>query len=76
MTTQDYLQSLGACTPALDYVGTHTLQEAWDICERPDYMWWLLDNTAPSNTTPPSVVEYSTDCDYIRANYTCPEVPE
>lgn len=35
------LKKLGACKEAVEWVGDKTLEEAWNICERADWMVWL-----------------------------------
>ena len=38
-------KKLSACADACAYADTHaTLQDAWDACERGDWMAWLLDH--------------------------------
>ena len=38
-----YLKSSGACKEAIDYADQYDyLQEAWDNCERGEWMMWLL----------------------------------
>ena len=37
-----YLKKLGACSVAVDWAKQYdSLQEAWDVCERGDWMLWL-----------------------------------
>jgi len=35
------LKTLNACDPALEWVGDKSLHEAWNTCERGDWMLWL-----------------------------------
>ena len=42
MTFQEKLIKMDACEPAVEWVGSKTLREAWDTCERADWMLWLL----------------------------------
>lgn len=82
--TQKYLESLDACAEAREWVGERSLQEAWDVCERVDWMRWLLRAPilAEYNAT---FAEYSArlanvftcaSCDKVRARFACPEVPQ
>lgn len=49
----DYLQSLGACQEAVNYArGFDSLQAAWDVCERGDWMMWLVARTMDRNDEP------------------------
>ena len=45
-TFAEYLDSIGACEEAVEWVGTKTAQEAWDTAERADWLLWLLAKTA------------------------------
>jgi hypothetical protein len=38
----DELKMLGACREAVAWVGDMRLAEAWAVCERPDWMAWLV----------------------------------
>jgi hypothetical protein len=43
----DVLKKLDACPVALEWVGQHPdldMQGLWEICERPEWMFWLLRN--------------------------------
>jgi hypothetical protein len=42
MKFRDYLESIGACAPARDWVDEKTLTVAWATCEDPGWMLWLL----------------------------------
>lgn len=35
---KSYLQSQGACSEAIAFVGDQTLQQAWNTATRPDWM--------------------------------------
>jgi hypothetical protein len=37
---QDSLKALKACRRAVDWVGDRTASQAWDECERGDWMLW------------------------------------
>ena len=40
------LKHAGACREAVEWAKPYaTLQEAWDACERPDWMLWLCEDT-------------------------------
>lgn len=46
-TLADKLWSAGACGGAGDWVRTQkSPQQAWDDCREPDWMYWLVINTA------------------------------
>ena len=39
----EYLHSLGACDDAIKFADKHlSLKSAWEVCQRPDWMLWLL----------------------------------
>lgn len=41
------LQDLNACSEAIVWAGTYpSMQVAWDVCERVDWMIWLLSKTS------------------------------
>lgn len=40
--TGDDLRAMGACQAALDWLGDRTVEEAWLVCRRWDWMLWLL----------------------------------
>jgi hypothetical protein len=40
MKFQDSLKALNACRKAVDWVGERTARQAWDECERGDWMLW------------------------------------
>lgn len=47
MNYTDQLIELRACSDAVTWLRERnfaTLQEAWDACERSDWMWWLIRN--------------------------------
>lgn len=42
----DKLRELDACDPAISWASQYpTAQQAWEACERPDWMIWLIDET-------------------------------
>jgi len=43
-TFRGLLEDLQACQPAIDWVGKKSLKTAWNTCQEPEWMWWLLDN--------------------------------
>ena len=46
MNDVQQLQRMNACSSAIDFVKNFpTLQAAWNLCERPDWMFWLLART-------------------------------
>jgi len=41
MNFQEYLESLSACPAARQWAGERTAEQAWDQCERADWLlWW------------------------------------
>ena len=51
MTFKEYLESMNACQEAIDWAGGKTLDEAWQTCDRPDWMLWLYGRNNPDKTT-------------------------
>jgi hypothetical protein len=50
MEHTDYLNSLHACSAAVKYASRFpTLQDAWNTCERGDWMLWLIARTTNLN---------------------------
>ena len=41
MNLIEKLQSLNACKEGIDYIGDQSAKEAWDNCERGDWMLWI-----------------------------------
>jgi len=57
MSVREELKSMGACSEAVDWAESYaTLQEAWDACERGDWMLWL----AGKHSGPPGSVKRRT----------------
>ena len=50
MKFKEYLESRNACQGAIDWVSDKTLAEAWQACERPDWMLWLYERNNPDKT--------------------------
>jgi len=48
MELKKYLKGSGACAGALRWVGDRTLQQAWDECNRFDWMLWLYRRNNPN----------------------------
>ena len=44
MKFQDYLTSIEACEPAVEWNGDRDLETCWQECERGDWMLWLMQN--------------------------------
>ena len=44
-TTQAKLLRLGACEEAIEWVKDRSPQKAWDECNKPGWMFWLLQHT-------------------------------
>ena len=49
MTFKKQLEMLGACEDAIQWVSSKTKQEAWEQCERGDWMLWLYKKLYPDN---------------------------
>ena len=49
--TNDYdkLRAMKACAPALRWIGTRTIEQAWRECGRSEWLCWLLDRIAPGD---------------------------
>jgi len=41
MQFKEFLESIDACEPALEWVGDRTAEQAWAECERADWLMWL-----------------------------------
>jgi hypothetical protein len=41
----DYCESISACEDALNWIGDKSLSEAWETCNRGDWMIWLINNS-------------------------------
>lgn len=65
--TQEYLEKLGACQEARDWVGNRTLQRAWEECDRLDWLHWLLSESI--------LAEYKAKRAPIRAEYEAKYAP-
>lgn len=48
MTLQDHLKNIGACEEARQWAGTRSALEAWEQCERADWLLWWAAKT-PAN---------------------------
>jgi hypothetical protein len=47
MTFRNHLRLIGACTEARSWAGNKTAKEAWDTCERADWLlWWTARDGA------------------------------
>ena len=46
-TFAEQLKDMGACQPALDWVGSRDLPGAWAECTEPSWMFWLAARTVP-----------------------------
>ena len=45
MTFKEELHKLHVCKEAIEWVGDRTLEQAWNECERGDWMLWLAQTT-------------------------------
>jgi len=66
VTYHDDLKRLGACDSAQDWAKNYdTLTEAWAVCERGDWMLWVLgktDTSAPWSDERKSLVACTCEC--------------
>ena len=45
---QEYLRGIGACLEAREWAGEKTAREAWEACDRPDWLlWWAEKEGVP-----------------------------
>ena len=42
MTFREELINMGACKSAVEWIGDKTKEQAWNECERGDWLWWYL----------------------------------
>jgi len=63
-TLKEQLTKLGACPEAVKWVGDTTLQQAWQTCERTDWMLWLCGKMVdkPGWPTRQDLVLAACDC--------------
>ena len=68
---KNLLKSLDACGPARDWVGDKSSTEAWETCERADWMLWLLAMMAdkPGWPTAGVVRHCACDCAYTALRF-------
>jgi hypothetical protein len=59
-TFRGLLEKLRACQTAMDWVGKKSLKTAWNTCQEPTWMWWLIENV--DNISDQAVIEASYDC--------------
>jgi hypothetical protein len=59
MTFREYLRSIYACSDALDWLGDRSSREAWEACERPD---WMLELCGRLSVDPRLIVLCATGC--------------
>jgi hypothetical protein len=55
------LQRLGACQEAIQWVGNRTPRQAWDECERADWLLWIAAKMKGNNTRQ-QIVLAACDC--------------
>lgn len=59
----EYLRSLGACPPAIEFADrSPNLRAAWDACGEPGWLAWLARRTAPDETAVRVVVGALAEC--------------
>jgi len=59
MEFKKYLKKIAACDEAIEWVGDRTLQQAWDECNRPDWMLWLYKQNNPDKKTCVKIATYA-----------------
>lgn len=48
MTPTEFCDKYGACSSGRNYALTfETMAQVWDACERPDWLFWILEKHAP-----------------------------
>lgn len=60
MTLQEHLISLDACQEAKDWAGSRTARQAWDECERADWLLWWASQTEANGI--PALTHAKCDC--------------
>lgn len=69
MKAKDELEKLGACREAIEWVDERTLDEAWAVCERGDWMLWLLGWLADTEEKRKPLVLAACDCAELALKY-------
>ena len=59
MKFKEYLESRNACQGAIDWVSDKTLAEAWQTCDRPEWMLWLYERNNPDKMTCVKIAVYA-----------------
>jgi len=49
MLAKDLMKKYNACNAAIEWAEEKTVQEAWDKCERGDWMLWIYKKLYPDN---------------------------
>ena len=49
MKAKDLIIKYSGCEQAIKWAGDKTIQEAWDTCERGDWMLWIYKKMYPNN---------------------------
>jgi len=49
MKAKHLLEIIGACSQAIEWAGEMTIEEAWNTCERGDWMLWFYSKQYPEN---------------------------
>ena len=47
MTFKQHLVEIDACRESIKWLGKRTAQQAWDECERPDWLLWWIAKDKP-----------------------------
>lgn len=67
MSLHSTLADLGACPPALDWVGGRDLDTAWRECQRGDWLIWLMREAAAAAYAAADAAASSAGAAYARA---------
>ncbi len=49
MKAKELLKKLNSCNEAIEWVGDRTIEQAWEDCERGDWMLWFYAKQYPKN---------------------------
>ncbi len=62
MKFADKLKKMGACPEAIKWVGNKTFKQAFDECERGDWMFWYLERVAKTKAEKKALALAACDC--------------
>ena len=60
MQFKEFLESIGACEPALEWVGDRDAETAWAECDQADWLMWLAYDAGESTHKP--LVRIALEC--------------